>query len=293
MIVTTVGSIADLSPGAHACMTFTDPEERLDLMAAYVHMGLISGVKVLCLTEALPPDRLKHELALRDVPITEHLKTGQLTIATTDEAWMPKGGTPTAKGMLDMLEAQISQAVGDGYPGLRVSADMLWATRPLAAIDQLLKFENALTTLLENGRLTVICHYDRDQFDPVTLDRAVEAHPVSVAAAAYHDDALLRVCRQYSPPGVRLAGEIDSEHADALTQALTEAIRLDHNVFLNLRGLRFLDMANASTIVRAALSLPADRHLLVVCDERIKSILALAGADEAAQLRVQVANGKP
>jgi anti-anti-sigma factor len=275
-------------------MTFTDPEERLDLMAAYVHMGLISGVKVLCLTEALPPDRLKHELAQRDVPVTESLKSGQLTIGTTEEAWMTQsGGSPTAKGMLEMLAAQVTQAVGDGYPGLRVSADMLWATRPLAAIDQLLTFENSLTTLLENGQLTVICHYDRDQFDPVTLDRAVDAHPVSVAAAAYHDDALLRVCRQYSPPGIRLAGEIDAEHADALTQALTEAIRLDHNVFLNLRGLRFLDMASASTIVRAALSLPADRHLLVVCDERINAILGLAGADEAAQLRVQVAHGQP
>ncbi len=274
-------------------MTFTDPEERLDLMAAYVHMGLIAGVKVLCLTEALPPDRLKHELAQRDVPVTEPLRTGQLIIGTTEDAWMAQGGSPTASAMLDMLADQVSQAVGDGYPGLRVSADMLWATRPLAAVDQLLMFENSLTTLLEDGRLTVICHYDRDQFDPVTLDRAVEAHPVSVAAAAYHDDVLLRVCRQYSPPGIRLAGEIDAEHADALTQALTEAIRLDHNVFLNLRGLRFLDLANASTIVRAALSLPAGRHLLVVCDERIQTTLRLAGANDAPQLRVQVAHGQP
>src|SRR5829696_5221633 len=124
MIVSTVTSIRDVKPGTHACMTFTDPEERLDLMAAYVQLGLLSGVKVLCLTEALPPDRLKHELAQRDVPVAEPLKSGQLTIGTTDEAWMSQGGSPTAESMLEMLAAQVTQATGDGYPGLRVSADM-------------------------------------------------------------------------------------------------------------------------------------------------------------------------
>jgi anti-anti-sigma regulatory factor len=288
----TVGSVQELNAGDHACVTFTDAEERLDIVAAFVHAGLRSGCKVLCLTEAITPDRLRQELANRLVPVAQPLRSGQLTIQATDDAWMTDG-TPTASGMIEMLSAQVEQATRDGYPELRVSADMLWATRPLAAIEQLLIFESDVARLVEGGRLTIICQYDRDSFDPVTLAGAAEAHPSSVAAAVYHDDALLRVCRQYSPPGVRVAGEIDGDHSEALNQALTEALRLDVDVHVNLASLRFLDAANASTLVRAALSLPPDRQMVVVCAGPVRQMLLLAGANEVGQLRVEAPYDQP
>src|SRR5258706_5124788 len=128
--------------------------------------------------------------------------------------------------MIDMLSAQLGTATRKGYPGLRVSADMVWATEALAAIEQLLVFESDVTSLVADGRLTVICQYDRDRFDPVTLTAAAEAHHHTVAAKVYHDDALLRGYRQYSPPGLRLAGEIDMNNGDSLTQAMGKALRL-------------------------------------------------------------------
>jgi hypothetical protein len=149
--------------------------------------------------------------------------------------------------MIAMLTTQRERATGEGYPGLRVSADMVWATRPLAAIDQLLVFESDVSGLLADGRLIVICQYDRDSFDPVTLASAAEAHPRTVAATAYPDDALLRGCRQSRPPGVRLAGEIDASHTDALTQALIQAL-----IQVNLAEQRFIDAASTSRRVRTA-----------------------------------------
>ena len=40
---------------------------------------------------------------------------------------------------------------------------------------------------------------DRDRFDPVTLASVAAFHTRSVAAATYHADPVLRICRQYAP----------------------------------------------------------------------------------------------
>jgi hypothetical protein len=55
--VTTVGAdtqITDLTVNDHACLTFGEPKEQLDLTAAFVRDGLSSGLKVLWLSDAAP-----------------------------------------------------------------------------------------------------------------------------------------------------------------------------------------------------------------------------------------------
>ena len=49
----TATSVEALAAGDHACLTFSDPDERLDLVAAFVRDGLRASTKVLCLTESL------------------------------------------------------------------------------------------------------------------------------------------------------------------------------------------------------------------------------------------------
>lgn len=65
----------------------------------------------------------------------------------------------------------------------------------------------------------MLCQYDRERFDPVTLASVTPFHTHTVAAATYHDDELLRICRQYAPPGIRLAGQLDVEAQEALSLA--------------------------------------------------------------------------
>ena len=87
----------------------------------------------------------------------------------------------------------------------------------------------------------MLCQYDRDGFDPVTLASVAAFHTRSVAAATYYADAIVRICRQYAPPGIRLAGEIDHKNAEPLALALAEAIRLDGDITINMAGLGFID----------------------------------------------------
>jgi anti-anti-sigma regulatory factor len=187
--------------------------------------------------------------------------------------------------MVTAVADQVAEAARQGYAGLRLTADMAWATRPTAA-EHLIAFETDLAGLFTDGRLSVICQYDRDRFDAVTLAFAASAHAKTVAAEVYHDSPLLRVCRQYSPPGIRVAGELDYRHQAVLEQALAESRRLDRQMTVTLTGLHYIDAACAAAIVHTALGLPPSRRMTVTCHGLVAKVFDLVGARDAQQLRV-------
>jgi len=281
----TVDAIAD---GDHVCLTFSDPDERLDIIADFVAGGLDRGHKVLCFTDSLSPRELTEELSWRGIAVAVATADGQLEVTDGGRLWFASGST-SAAATLDTLSAEVELARIQGYDGLRVTADMWWATQPVAAVEELRAFETAAADLNTDGRLTAICQYDRDSFDAVTLALAAEAHAKTVAAVAYHDDALLRICRQHRPPGIRVAGELDYARLESLQQALAESLRLDTDIHVNLSRLRFLDVTAATMIAKSAFSLPADRRMIITCSGTVAEILRLVGADEADQLRVEPA----
>ena len=278
----TATSVEALVPGDHACLTFSDPDERLDLVAAFVRDGLRASTKVLCLTDSLPPQRLRAELTDRGVPERELLRRDQLTIAGSEESWLPHGGAR----MVQRLARELDDAQREGFAGLRVTADMCWVSRPAASADELPVFESDVGKLFGDGRLTAICQYDREIFDAVTLAFATSVHPLAVAAAVYYEDPVLRICRQHTPPGVRVAGELDRSHVEELTLALAESLRLDHNAELNLAKLHFIDAAAVGAIVQAAAGLTPGRSLSVRCGGPVLRLLRLVGLPDLPGVRI-------
>ena len=276
-----------VAAGDHACLTFTDTEERLDLVAAFVRDGLRSGNKVVCWTDSLTPDDLAHQLAARSVRPGAALKRGQLRIDTTSDERTVRRHPD--RGRHDRgATAEVKATRRLGYQGLRVTADMGWATRPSVAADELVTFEHAVAELFTDTQLCLVCQYDRDRFDAVTLAFAAKTHPKTVAALVYYEDALLRVCRQYSPPGVRIAGQLDYRHRDELEQALAESLRIDRHMHVNLADLEYIDGDCAGVIVATAARLPASRRMTVTCRRAVATVLALVGANDVPQMRVGV-----
>lgn len=273
--------------GDHACLTFTDAEERLDLIAAFIRDGLRARLKVVCWTDTITPDGLAQQLAARSVRLGAALRRGQLRLAPVAGSLLD-GGAASAAGMVSVVAAELDTAAREGYRGLRVSADMAWATRPLAAAEELTAFETQVAGLFADGRLCLICQYDRARFDAVTLAFAAKAHPKTVAAQVYYEHPLLRICRQYSPAGIRVSGQIDYQHRDILEQALAESLRLDRNPHVNLAGLDYIDGACATVIVAAATRLPASRRMTVTCRRRVATVLNLVGANAAPRLGVRL-----
>jgi hypothetical protein len=112
-------------------------------------------------------------------------------------------------------------------------------------VEQLPEFEEGMAAALAGTRASALCQYDRERFDPVTLATVAPFHTRSVAAATYYADALLRICRQYAPPGIRLDGDIT----------------------INLADLTFIDGPCARMILNAARGLASSRR---VADKQLR-----------------------
>ncbi|HWB37793.1 MAG TPA: MEDS domain-containing protein [Rugosimonospora sp.] len=277
--MTDASRIADIRAGDHACLTFTDPEERLDLVAAFVAAGLRAGQRVVCVTDNLSPPALTGELTERGLGVEAAARAGQLDVVSSTDTFLAQGSFRSA-AMLERVASQTVEATRDGFAGLWITSDMCWAARPVSGLDELFSYESQMNQLLTDSGGVAVCQYDRQCFDTVTLASVAASHQRAVAAATYHDDALLRICRQYQPPGVRVSGEIDYRRVEPLTRALSEALALDDVVHLNLSSLLFLDAAAAGTILQAAATLRDGQRMAVRASRQAGKLLQVLGLDD-------------
>jgi anti-anti-sigma regulatory factor len=265
--------ITDLTVNDHACLTFGEPEELFDLTAAFVRDGLDGGLKVVWLSDATP-DRATAELARRGIAVDGALASGQLATVGY-EGRLLAGQVFSAGQAMTWLTREMAAC---GEPGLRLAVDMSWALQPVTGVEQLPEFEEKLAAAMAGTRVSVLCQYDRERFDPVTLASVAAFHTRSVAAATYHADVMLRICRQYAPPGIRLAGELDYQATDSLALALTEALRLAGDVTVNLVPLAFIDVTCARMILDAARGLNLPRRMILRCRPGLAARFVLLGA---------------
>jgi anti-anti-sigma regulatory factor len=280
VVPVTVGAdtqITDLSANDHACLTFGETEELFDLTAAFIRDGLAGGLKVLWLTDSAPRHAAT-QLSRRGIAIESALAEGQMT-ALACEDYLLSAQAFAAGYAMSWLSEQVVACTDAGFPGLRVALDMSWALRPIAGVEQLPDFEDGVAAVLAETAASVLCQYDRERFDPVTLASVAGRHNRSVAAATYYQDAVLRICRQYAPPGIRLAGEIDFHAEEPLALALAEALRIDGDITINMANLTFIDVSSMRMIVNLARGLPMPRQVILQCSPAIAAKFTLFGAD--------------
>lgn len=310
MSLDTNAQVTDLAVNDHACLTFGEAEELADLTAAFVRDGLAGGLQVVWLSETphAAAAELGHRGIVRDggatVPPSGSPACAAadgdrtVTVLGCDESLLT-GQAFAVDHAVDWLREQAAASRRAGYRGLRVALDMTWALRPIAGIEQLPAFEREIAGMVgervrkapgeaapAGGALSVLCQYDRDRFDPVTLASVTPFHAHSVAAATYHDDELLRICRQYVPPGIRIAGQIDLQAQEALATALAEAIRIDGDVTVNMTELTFIDVSTTRMIIDAARSLTPSRRMFLRCHPAIESRFLILGAADLPNVRV-------
>jgi anti-anti-sigma regulatory factor len=282
--------ITELAVDDHACLTFGEDEELLDLTAAFVRDGLAGGLQVVWLSDAVP-QLAAGELARRGVAVETALDRGQLTAAGC-EGRLLSGQAFRADAAAGWLTRQMALAREAGFPGLRVAVDMGWALRPVTGIEELPRFEESIAGMLGGGTASVLCQYDRGRFDPVTLASVAAFHTRSVAAATYYAGAVLRICRQYAPPGIRIAGEIDYQAAGPLALALAEAVRLAGDVVINMAGLAFADARCTVMIADAVRTMAVSRAVVLRCQPGVAAGFARLGVAGLPRVTVVTADDR-
>lgn len=162
------------SEGVHLCHVYTDDDERARVLSAFISSGLELGAKVLCLEDAAGCGLARQWLAQRGVALAG--RENAFLTAGAEETYCP-GGRLAPDALLQSFAGFCSQALREGYSGVRIAGDMGWAVRTRVARELLLEYETKATDYATRSRAVAVCEYDARKFDGRTIMDILSVHP--------------------------------------------------------------------------------------------------------------------
>lgn len=163
--------------GTHICYLFSDPAERRQITAQYLHSAWEESEQADFFHDGLPVAEL--DAALRELGVPEQvLRTAQqLRIKPAMPTYCPDGRFEPER-MWGLLEQCYEDARRDGFSGGRATGEMTWALSGVPGSERLVEYEAGINEVVARVPLTVLCQYDATRFDGATLQRVLEVHPM-------------------------------------------------------------------------------------------------------------------
>lgn len=183
----------DLRPGDHVALLYQAPEELAEYLSRYVRGGLEHGEKVLCFVDEPVQERLLQRLRDDGLDPASPLRSGQLALETTTEAYIPDGQF-SPEAMMARLQAALDQAAAEGRPGLRVAGDTVWMLGDTPGVEQGCAYEAQVNTIMANHPWIAMCTYDRARFPGELLQQVIMTHPLIISDGRLCDNP------HYLPP---------------------------------------------------------------------------------------------
>lgn len=281
-----------LQLGDHACMGAggdgDDGESPWKVFTAYTRTSLARGEKILLVMDPddLSDDEVVSLLDRGGGQVVTARASGQLSLKRNTEMYVPDGRFLEQR-TIDAYTAEVDRAFSEGWSGLRVTADMSWASRVNLDQDRLLDYEASVASLFTDPLFTAICWYDRRRFGDGMAADVGKVHPLRVM------ERLDALDVTESPDGGRIAGSAEPSTRTEFVEALREALERREDsgprrVVLDLRDLCFMEAHCAWQLISLASSLPTGSELTVRCGELLGLVLDQLGAVEVPQLVVSV-----
>lgn len=183
--------IALLKPGEHLCSVYGDTGELLTQAVPYIKAGLMNGERCVYVADEHSQATIVQALKFWGVNADAEMATGRLLFWTRHEYRQP--GFFDLNTMSSFIERTLSQALGDGYAGIRLAVEMSWTINNEINDDDLVRWEDLINTISFPGsKVSFICQYNRNLLASPLIAKAVQVHPVVVLGQDICPNSLYR-----------------------------------------------------------------------------------------------------
>ncbi|MFF3645295.1 MEDS domain-containing protein [Streptomyces sp. NPDC002564] len=280
--------IHEVGHGHHLCLPFDDEDERQRLVGAYLSAGLDRGERLSYFSDLRPVPDVLAWLEKAGVPATAAAESGQLTVATAEDAYLTAGRfDPDAA--VAKLHRTVRSALAAGFAGLRVSGEMSWALRDAQGAGLLEEYETKVNRVFAGRRASAICQYDTRRFGAARVASLDRRHPGIVGLAPLHTSPTLHLVPAFQAGQLclRVEGEVDYHTADVFAAALRTVARRPGDVRVDMSRLDFIDLSGMRILAQAADELAPGRRLhLVELAPTLCEVIRVAGWDAGSSLVV-------
>jgi hypothetical protein len=176
------GKSERIPPGSHICQLYSKVNEIPKVTAHLMRVGLSLSEK--CLFAAAPAQvkELREELAKLQFDVDALITGGQLVLYEERELLLPADMQFDPYALLSSHQTFIAQALREGWQAVRISIDMTWLARDIAAPEQILKYEAASDAVFtfQNAPIIALMHYDHSKLLPSLVVEMLKLHPIAV-----------------------------------------------------------------------------------------------------------------
>lgn len=139
------GSVLERS--RHVCAFFHTKDEEYQVLLPFIHEGFEQGDKATHIVES--SHRLEHRRRLQEfgIDVADAERHGQLDIRAWEEAYL-RDGHFNQHRMLALIEQVLNQGKAQGYPLIRLVANMEWALQDRPGVEDLVEYETRLNYVL-------------------------------------------------------------------------------------------------------------------------------------------------
>jgi anti-anti-sigma regulatory factor len=257
--------VSDVRPGDHGWLAYSGPEERNRVIGPFLREGLLTGEKVVYVTD-VPAERLPGlgPETGDEIDIAEAVRARGLLVVSRD-ACRDRGGAFVPAMMLDAIAREVEEAFDQGFRAVRITTDYSPLLREAGSdLGRMLGCEHQVgDTVSPSTMAMAICQIDRRACPPGQLTALRDTHEVLVEVNPEFDDGVLKIVRTFEPAGLRIEGELDAARHTVLAETLMQVGAQRGSVHLDLSQLGFIDLGGLNLLARHAVRLPADGSLVL------------------------------
>lgn len=131
----------------HICAFFHGKDEEYRTLLPFFKGGIDGRQKVVNIVEeSYRPEHFR-QLGQVDIDTAEVERAGQLEVHTWQDAYL-KGKRFDQHAMLVLVDDLLTESRRQGYPLVRLSANMEWALQDLPGVEDLVEYECVVNTVL-------------------------------------------------------------------------------------------------------------------------------------------------
>lgn len=248
-----------LAPGEHLYALHRDEGEQRRVTGTFVRCGLAAGDRVVVAVGS--PARARDVLEADGLVTEGAVRSGQLVFRDVDEMYRSWDAARDPAALGAALRDGARRTSADGFPGLRVAAEMDGFAAMLGSLDALLRWERTASVHQAEAGITTICQYDGRQLPGA--DAALIAAEHTAVAAYAGPRPLASFLAVADPWGLRVSGEVDLSNRWAFVRAVRARLAVRPRVHLDLSELAFLDVGSLRSLYQLAASLPDDGAIVL------------------------------
>jgi len=250
--------------------------------AAFVGAGLAAGDRVVYLAGDRPLTEVQASLEAINTSAGPAIEVGQLMLRSFTEVYGEAGHLNLAEAA-NGFRVMASLAKAEGFPGLRIAAEMGDFCRALGSIEQVLAWERMATQSQQETGITSVCHYDQLRLDRWQAELIVAEHAGAAPQTASEPLASILA----TPRGLRISGEVDITNRHEVLRAVRARLAACHHLTIDAGELTFIDAGTFADLYRIAGELPPDRRVIVAnASVQLQRLVTILGWKHR-QLRIE------